>query len=126
MLKVKKMKVLQLNRTFLITLGVCPAIDSKWRTLFKTNFAVLLLLQVLGLISSIWFIVTFLTVDLNGVLYAGFHTSAYSSSTYSLIVGHVVQHKISKAFDKLQIICDESKIFLLISYLILVFFLENF
>lgn len=105
----REMKVLELNRTFLVLLGVCPAPNSKWSTIFKLNYILMLVLQILGLISSIWFIAKFIRIDLNSVLYAGFHTSAYSSSTYSLLVGFVVKHKIMKAFTKLQTICDESK-----------------
>lgn len=106
--KTLNMKVLSLNRQFLKILGVCPAPKSKWQFIFKLNYVVVLVLQILGLISSIWFVAVYLTKDLNSVLYAGFHTSAYSSSTYSLIVGFVVKHKITAAFDKLQVICDES------------------
>lgn len=107
------MKVLELNRNFLILLGVCPASNSKWSIIFKINFIVVLVLQILGLISSIWFIIEFIRIDLNSVLYAGFHTSAYSSSTYSLLVGFMVQHKIRRAFTKLQTIYDESKLTIL-------------
>lgn len=103
------MNVLETNRNFLIVLGVCPAPDSKWRLIFKMNYILVLILQVLGLISSICFVVKYIRIDLNSVLYAGFHTSAYSSSTYSLLVGFLVQHKILLAFVKLQKICDESK-----------------
>lgn len=103
------MKVLELNRNFLILLGVCPAPESKWSIIFKINYIVVLVLQVLGLISSIWFIVNFIGIDLNSVLYAGFHTAAYSSSTYSLLVGFMVQPKIMKTITKAQKIFDESK-----------------
>lgn len=107
------MKVLTLNRKFLVLLGVCPASSSSaWHSVFKINFSVILLLQFLGLLSSICFIVKFISIDLNSVLYAGFHTSAYSTSTYSLLVGFMVQHKIFRAFQKLQDIYDESKLFL--------------
>lgn len=107
------MKVLELNRNFLILLGVCPASNSKWSIIFKINYILVLVLQILGLMSGIWFIVQFIRIDLNSVLYAGFHTSAYSSSTYSLLVGYMVQHKILLTFTKLQKIYDESNCFLI-------------
>lgn len=103
------MKVLELNRNFLVSLGVCPAPQSKWKTVFKINYGLVLVLQVLGLISSIWFIVKFIKIDLNSVLYAAFHASAYSSSTYSLLVGFLLKHKIFTSFEKLQRIFDESE-----------------
>lgn len=99
------MKVLELNLNFLIWLGVCSTSNSN-RFLFKTNYILVLLLQILGLLSSIWFIAEFIGKDLNSVLYAGFHTSAYSTSTYSLLVGYVFQHKIVTTFEKLQFIYD--------------------
>lgn len=106
-----EMKVLEMNRNFLIFLGACPSPNSKWSIIFKINYILVLVLQILGLISSIWFIVKFIRIDLNSVLYAGFHTSAYSSSTYSLLVGYMVQHKIMLTFTKLQKIYDESNCF---------------
>lgn len=106
------MQILSLNRKLLVWLGVCPtSSNSAWNTLFKINFYFVFLLQVWGLLSSVCFIVKFLKIDLNSVLYAGFHTSAYSSSTYSLLVGYVLHQKIFQTFEKLQVIYDESKFF---------------
>lgn len=99
------MKVLELNRSFLIWLGVCSTSKS-YRILFIVNYILVLSLQILGLLSSIWFIVKFIGKDLNSVLYAGFHASAYSTSTYSLLVGFVFQLKIMATFEKLQVIVD--------------------
>lgn len=107
----KEMKVLELNRKLLELLGVCPESSNNLSNWHKINFIVVLLLQILGLVSSIWFIIMYLTTDLNSVLYAGFHTSAYSSSTYSLLVGFMVQHKIFETFKKLQDIYDEREFF---------------
>lgn len=101
-----ELKVLEMNRNFLVWLGVCPTSTNNLRILFKVNYILVLLLQILGLLSSVWFIAKFIKTDLNNVLYAGFHTSAYSTSTYSLLIGFVFQHKIIAAFEKLQTIYD--------------------
>lgn len=106
----QKIKVLELNRKFLVWLGVCSTTSNHSRTSLKINYILVLLLQVFGLLSSIWFICTFIRIDLNSVLYAGFHTSAYSTSTYSLLVGFVFQHKIMATFEELQTIFDNCKL----------------
>lgn len=108
------MKVLELNRKYLILLGVCSTSNANHRAVFKVISVLVLVLQILGLLSGFWFIATFLKCDLNSVLYAGFHTSAYSTSTYSLLVGFVHQDKIVAIFQTLQRIfddCEENKLF---------------
>lgn len=101
------MKVLELNRKYLILLGVYPASNAIYRAVFKTAYFIILLLQILGLLAGVWFIVTFITTDLNSVFYAGFHTSAYSTSTYSLLVGFIDQDEIVAIFQTLQHIYDK-------------------
>lgn len=104
------MKVLELNRKYLIFLGVYSSTsNANYRGVFKANYFLVLILQILGLLSGVWFIVTYLKSDFNGVLYSGFHTSAYSTSTYSLVVGYVQQDKIVAIFQTLQRIYDECK-----------------
>lgn len=106
-----KMKVLELNQNFLIWLGVYRASEKNLSRFFKINYILVLTLQVLGLVSSIWFIAKFIKIDLNSVLYAGFHTSAYSTSTYSLLVGFMVQQKIMSAFGQLQQIYNDREFY---------------
>lgn len=101
------MKVLELNRKYLILLGVCWTSNANHRFVFKVNHFLVLILQMFGLLSGVLFIITFLKTDFNGVLYSGFHTSAYSTSTYSLVVGFVHQDKIVAIFQTLQHIFDE-------------------
>lgn len=101
------MEVLELSRTYLVLLGVCSTTNTLHRILFRINYFLVLLLQILGLIASIWFIITFIKTDLNSVLYAGFHTSAYSTSTYSLLVGFVYDRKMTMIFETLQCIFDK-------------------
>lgn len=101
------MNVLELNRKYLILLGVCST--SNYRAVFKVNHFLVLILQILGLLSGVLFIIKFLRTDFNGVLYSGFHTSAYSTSTYSLVVGYAHQDKIVAIFQTLQRIFDECK-----------------
>lgn len=105
--KREKMRVLELNRKYLIFLGVCSTSKAISRACFKANHMLVLVLQILGLLAGVWFIVTFIKTDFNGVLYSGFHTSAYSTSTYSLVVGFVHQKKIVAIFQTLQCIYDE-------------------
>lgn len=100
------MKVLELNRKYLILLGVCSTSNPTYRAVFTANHFIVLILQILGLLSGVLFIITFLKTDFNGVLYSGFHTSAYSTSTYSLVVGFVHQDKILAIFQTLQRIYD--------------------
>lgn len=102
-----KMKVLGLNRKYLILLGVCSTSNAGHQAMFKFVLIVVLVLQILGFVAGVWFIATFLKSDLNGVLYAGFHTSAYSTSMYSLVVGFVHQDEIVGTFQTLQHIYDE-------------------
>lgn len=102
-----KMKVLELNRKYLILLGVCSTSNANYQAMFKVIYVLVLVLQILGLLSGVWFIATFLKTDLNGVLYSGFHTSAYSTSMYSLVVGFVHQDKIWAIFQTLQCIYDD-------------------
>lgn len=104
---VDKMKVLNLNRKYLVLLGVCTTSNAFHQAVFKAAYFLVLVLQILGLLSGVWFIATYLKSDLNGVLYSGFHTSAYSTSAYSLVVGYVHQDKIVAIFQTLQCIYDE-------------------
>lgn len=101
------LKVLELSRTYFMLLGICSTTNRVHRILFRVNYFLVLILQILGLIAGIWFICTFMKSDLNSVLYAGFHTSAYSTSTYSLLVGFVCDRKMTEIFETLQSIYDE-------------------
>lgn len=108
-----EMGVLELNRKYLVLLGVCSTTNANHQAMFKVIYILVLVLQILGLLSGVWFIATYLKSDLNGVLYSGFHTSAYSTSTYSLVVGFVHQDKIVAIFQILQNIydkCEEIKL----------------
>lgn len=99
------MQPLKTNRRILVWLCLCS--ESETRSKFQKSLSVLLTSIVVasfvvGLISSVTYLWRFLSIDLQGSLFALYQTVGFFDILYAFIVMFISRHKIEAIFNNLE------------------------
>lgn len=100
-----------INRV-LISISIFPSPNELDSFSKIRNIAVgvwLLLSQCIAFISSVVYFHKYISVDLEGSLYAIVQISGYSLTAYTYAMGYIQRKSIEKLFIKLRNVCNESK-----------------
>lgn len=106
------MEPLKTNRKVMIWLCMCPAeaSSSKWNKIaYKAHVALQLIFYFCGVIATLAFALKFVQTDLEKSILAIFSTAGFISSSYVIISGITLRHKIEGIFKHLSTIYKTSK-----------------
>lgn len=115
------MQPLQTNRRILVWLWLCSESETrnKFKKLLSISFTFIVVASItFGLISSANYLWRFLSIDLQGSLFALYQSAGFLSILYAFVVMFISRHKIDAIFDDLTQIYRDSEF--------LVIFIQNF
>lgn len=107
------MKPLAISQWFLSWISVCPVEEnmSKWKkVIFKIFPFVIIAGNLTGLTSSTIFFVRYISVDLEGSLYALFQIAGQLNMTNAIIITFAFRHRLTTMFENLAKIYTASEI----------------
>lgn len=106
------MKPLQMSQLILTWLSLCPPdenIKKRQKIAYFLFTVTMFLIEFIGFLSSIAFLLTYLRRDLNKALYSVFQIASSSSVMYTMSAVFFLRHKISKIFTNLSEIYKSSE-----------------
>lgn len=106
------MKPLELAQSYLTQIGIYSSNESTSRWKRIANFLVFLMILILnlcGAISNLFFALKFISIDFNGSIFSIVSIMICISAAYAMTIAYFLRHKIYDVFESLATIYDASQ-----------------
>lgn len=106
------MQPLATTRRIMIWHSMCPAHKSttpRYKWIYIAHALTILILNVIGFISSLTYCLKFVSIDFNSATFAFMLTNAEFGAIYFMISGILMRHRIGSIFTNLSAIYKSSK-----------------